>query len=509
MKSLQKIMALLLVGILTITMIVPSAVTAASQHNGCIKISGTENKGNIEAYEMFTVTKDVTDTYTYTVKDNFKDFFTADPYKGNPSVILEKIQNSSPNEKVAFSKAVLTWAKKNCIAPTKTVSSQEGTTTIDELEYGFYMLYAPGALGANKPDIDEKTPAMMITVSSVKPINAVLKSDYPTVTKKLANGKSSGDRNIGDTITYTLTSEVPDITGLTDYKFVFHDHLSEGLTFEKVTSVAVDGLVIEEANYTVNKKERALTVELNDFANKYKEKIGKEIVVKYTAVLNGHATSGVASKNTNKAWLEYGPTGHTFNSAESIVNIHTFGFDIFKFHAIEKTDPKSSVAEEGLAGAEFELYKDQNCTDAIYLKKMVNSDYIVGVATDHDTIITPSNGRVHIHGIKSGTYYLKEAKAPEGFSKLKAPVKIEIIAKYNPSTNVLESYDLKYTYDGKTVSTNVSGDEFATIKVENTTNHLLPSTGGMGTILFTIIGVALIAGVAVSYVRSRRKEADR
>ena len=120
------------------------------------------------------------------------------------------------------------------------------------------------------------------------------------------------------------------------------------------------------------------------------------------------------------------------------------------------------------------------------------------VITDMVTVATKFEGtgyNLHINGLAAGTYYLKETKAPEGYNKLTDAIKVTITKSTTADENDWTLTVDKGTVDGKIV------------KVENSTGSLLPSTGGRGAIAFAVIAALLVFGVAVSFIRDKRKEA--
>ena len=262
--------------------------------------------------------------------------------------------------------------------------------------------------------------------------------------------------------------------------------------------------------YTPTLSGKELTITLNNFFSQYKDKVGQTITVIYTAVLNENAVVGM-DPNTNEANVEFSndPTTDTTDKSETDkVEVHTFDFTIFKY-AIENT------AETPLDGAQFELYTDEACTgeNQIKLVKVDNSTWRVATEDDStltNTITTPDDGKVQIKGLAAGTYYLKETAAPEGYHKLTAPIKVEIIPTYDTDTDKLTSYKVEYTYNGEN-GTSVSSaiGTSPEVKVENKDGTLLPDTGGMGTVIFTAVGIALIIGVGASFVVSRKKRDAR
>lgn len=567
MKKLKKMMAVLLAGVMTMAMAV-TASAASETGNGSIQIDGTKAKGNVEAYRMFSAvveqkgTSADQDSVKYTLERGFEDFFkttypemntlTETALSDAAAEKLDQIQRGDVTGKVEFSKKVLDWVLKaeNAVkvADLKyTQAAGEGSTTITGLPFGFYMVCTPEAR-QEATSGNEKTPAMMVTVKDTTPVQVTLKSEYPTVDKtivpgiddpddvtpgsgsvdvtindnwdtihgmeleSIATGGNAGDFQVGDVVTFKLTAKVPDMTGFTDYTFKFHDTLSAGLTFQAIQKVTVGTTAIKPVQesapvnnaYSVKLNGQQLTITMNNFLQSYKNMVGQEITVYYKAVVNKDAVIGM-NPNTNEAQVEFSnnPNTETTDKSEpDVVNVHTFGFDIFKF-------VQESKNEKPLAGAEFGLYQDKGTTQKIKLTKQLDKEIWI-VSTDSTTdnnIVTPGDGKVTVKGLKAGTYYLKEIKAPDGYHMLKSPIKIDIKANYDTQSGKLASYDVNYTYEGKTVEQNVTaGNNTATVKVENKNGSILPNTGGMGTVLFTVVSVVLILGVAVSFVMSRRKE---
>lgn len=480
---------------------------------------------------------------------------------------VSEIQRGDSAGKVTFAKEVLAWIistiKSNADALNavkKTVTAAGDSTILSDLPYGMYVVYPYGAsdtVNVTGSTNGEKSPAMIVTVadSTQKTIN--MKSTYPTVDKEIippvqnddpdytieegsgsivvddswdgnhdmdlesvTDSSKAGDFQVGDEVTFQLTATVPDMTGFTAYTFKFHDTLSAGLDFKNIISVKVGEKVLKPStNYqsgtytpTVGQNGKELTIELNDFFDQYKGKVGQTITVIYTAVLNKDAVVGM-EPNTNQAKVEFSndPTSDgTGESEPDVVEVHTFDFTIFKYAKEGVTE-----AETPLDGAQFELYTDKECTNEnqIKLVKVDNSTWRVATEDDStltNTITTPDDGEVQIKGLAEGTYYLKETAAPEGYHKLTAPIKVEIIPTYDTDTDKLTSYKVEYTYNGEN-GTSVSSaiGTSPEVKVENKDGTILPDTGGMGTVIFTVAGIALILGVGASFVISRKKRDAR
>lgn len=477
------------------------------------------------------------------------------------------IQGGDSAGKVTFAKEVLAWIistiKSNADALNavkKTVTATGDSTILSNLPYGMYVIYPYGAsdtVNVTGSTNGEKSPAMIVTVadSTQKTIN--MKSTYPTVDKEIippvqnddpdytieegsgsivvdgswdgnhdmdlesvTDPSKAGDFQIGDEVTFQLTATVPDMTGFMAYTFKFHDTLSAGLDFKNIISVKVGETVLEPSTGyqsgtytpTVGQNGKELTIELNDFFDQYKGKVGQTITVIYTAVLNKDAVVGM-DPNTNEAKVVFSndPTKDTTGESEpDKVEVHTFDFTIFKY-------AKENTAETPLGGAQFELYTDKECTSENQIKLVRIDDHTWRIATADDevadltnTITTPDGGKVQIKGLAAGTYYLNEIAAPAGYHKLTAPITVVITPAYDETTDELLSYKVDYTYNGETgADTSNTKNDSPEVKVENKDGTILPDTGGMGTVIFTVAGIALILGVGASFVISRKKRDAR
>ena len=216
--------------------------------------------------------------------------------------------------------------------------------------------------------------------------------------------------------------------------------------------------------------------------------------------------------NTNKAVVEYSndpKSNGTGTSEPSIVDVHTFDFTIYKYYLKDQN-------KTALASAEFELYKTNAAGTAADENAKINivdeGNGVYRQATPEDAsasakIVSDEDGKVLVKGLKAGTYYLRETKAPEGYNKLLSDIKVEIKPVYDTTTGKLTSYSVDYTYNGtKTPGTAItSKDNSPEVPVENKTGAQLPSTGSKGALMVTLAGIVLFGALTASKAFGKKK----
>ena len=503
---------------------------------GKLTVNNTVEGKTLDLYQIFTATKNEAGNVAYTLNPEYEGFFKAN-VNGASELTGEALSEKAyeyvktqvgkdGKNGVNFAKAMLTWILSNTSAVDathKTVTTATGSTEIANLAYGYYVVYPLGATDTSAAPGTGQDYTSVASLVSVTDTNATvnMKSNYPTVVKKV-NGKNADDVNIGDTVTYTLTSKVPDMTGYTSYVFNFKDTLSAGLTFKEITSVKVGDTTItkvdagQEANntYTLTKAGQNITITMNNFLDSNKDNTGKEIKVTYTATLNKNAVTGFDA-NKNSATIEYSNKPGTTDKGESepsIVDVHTFNFTIFKYYlkGADKTE---------LANAEFELYKanaegtaaDENAKINIVdegkgVYRQATADEAKATDFTSAKIVSDADGKVLVKGLDAGTYYLRETKAPEGYNKLLSDIKIEIKATYGEDGK-LASYKVDYTYNGTPITGTAiqNKDNSPEVAVENKTGAQLPSTGSKGALMVTLAGIVLFGALTASKAFGKKK----
>lgn len=525
MKSLMKRVFAAAAAIATVFGLTATTVaTANAADNATLTVSTTDAKfagKTVNAYKMFSATVSGdggSKAVSYTLTDEWKPFFKNSTASGLTGATDENVNDKANDyvskltgkDLVAFATKASNWAqtKTNGITAGATAmvsaDATDGkyTATFTDLDYGYYVVAVPGATLANASG----QYATLVSVDSTN-VNTNIKGDLPTVDKKVqvgGTGKDATDAKIGDTLTFTLTSTIPDMSAYDTYTFNFKDTLSQGLTFGQVTSVTVEGVtdpLTVNTDYTVTTptvSDNTLTVAMKDFKAKQQANAGKKITVTYTATLNEKAVVG-GHGNVNSATIQYsnkpGIEG-TGESEPSKVRVFTYGFTVDKY-----TGNKYDDAATRLAGAEFTLAPKNG--DAMSFVQVAagsattNAEYRVAKAneTGITTITTPANGKVVFQGLKNGEYTLTETKAPAGYNKLASALGVKVEGQ-NDGTDITNAI-VTITYNNDNGSNYDKTASNGVIPVQNKSGVVLPGTGGMGTIAFTVIGVLVIAlGVA-------------
>lgn len=408
------------------------------------------------------------------------------------------------------------------------VADQE---TFTHLKPGYYLVYPEG--GSTGTD-SRGTDAMLVNVPRDEGEATLnIKSTFPTVDKTVednnenTNGDgANGSAQVGDIVTFTLKSKVPDMSDYTRFYFGFTDNLSNGLKVVDNAgkdvadgdNLTIDGLTVtiggEVVNgYTVSLRSNVLKVEFTNLKEVAQaaetEDVGKEIVVTYKAMITEAAVVGTPALNTVKVVYSNDPTtGTTGESTTDESKVYTYDIDVNKW-----AEDIAGGKEGNLPGAEFILSTNATAPTAEQIAddyagytgliKLVGSGESYCVAKPGEegadtSFLTTGNGDITIAGLEAGTYYLHEVKAPDGYNKLKDPV--EIVIKI---TNMDTGAATITVNNG-----NVSGDDGNIIDVENKKGIELPETGSIGTIGLTALGVVVVVAGLFAFPRKKKTRQD-
>ena len=527
MKRMKKIMAVLLAAIMTMAMAVTAfADNVATTTTGTNKLTVNVKTGDgvptqtlkdqtINLYKLFDVTESKsgeTTNYAYTVNDTYKSTLasvlniveTSKDEEFAAAVTKLGSDNATAVQKFAndFTAEALT-KKLSATATSNKIEESKTAYTFSNLAAGYYLVYVTGG---------KEIQSSLVTVDATNSVN--LKTEAPSIEKKADKETVS----IGQVVKYTVTGSIPDTTGYDQYQYIIHDELSKGLDFvndaagaaltNKTVKVEVkfseagvtDKGTVPTTAAIDTENSKKMSLDLSAWVKANQANKGKTFEVTYYAKVNKDAVV----TNNNKASLEYGNNpDNTTNTTPSEVKTPTYPLDILKVK-------KDSDPEVILADAHFTLYAsttegniDENnpikVTKDAEGKYSYAADQNAADATDDMvTVATKFEGtgyNLHINGLAAGTYYLKETKAPEGYNKLTDAIKVTI----TKSTTADEN-DWTLTVENGTAVDKI-------VKIENSTGSILPSTGGMGTIIFAVIAAILVLGVAVSFIRDKRKNA--
>ena len=476
-KTIKKLMAALLAVVLLCAMAVPAFATdEATAETGTVTVQNVVSGKAYKIYRILDIdTHDSTyNSVVYKVNAKWKDFIksTGRTYftsidETTGVVVVEKDLTSE--NIAALAAAAKAWLGTHTIAADgeQTAGATDTSIQFTGKELGYYLL-SSSSWGENNADA-------IFSLSSSNPnVTVQEKNGKPTIDKKIVENSNTVENNtagIGDYVQFKITVNV--IDGQPS-NYTIHDKMSAGLTFVNTTEHPV---VVNVGSRTLTSTEYSFKDTITDGCT-FELKINDDILqpndvvtVTYYGQVNSSAV--INGDNTNEAKLTYGTDG---NSTWEKTTTKVFGFKVFK-HAGTDTDHL-------LPGAEFRLYKTVD--ETTYYAKFDNG-LLTGWTTDATatgvTMTSNSDSALVLNGLDAGTYYLEETKAPDGYNKLTDPVTVTI------------------TEDGK-VNETTNG----TVYVSNNAGATLPSTGGMGTTLFYVIGGGLMVAAVVLLVTKKRME---
>ena len=477
MKLSRKILSL----VLALAMVMGLATTAFAEEGGETTTSGSITITNAlkgetyNAYQILYLESYDAENNIYAYKANpaWKEWLeTQEEYV---SVDAQGYVTWVKDAKAAdFAKAAKGQLSGKTVAGSVTPTA-DGSATISNLKLGYYLVDSTvGALC----ELNTTNPSVEITDKNTK----------PTIEKKVQedSDESWGDVNdadIGQTVNFKSTISAK--PGARNY--LVHDKMDSHLKFDSVTSItAGDTTLAAGEDYTV------VTTGLNDgctfhivFTQTYLDSITADtnIVINYTAKLTSNAVAGTGY--VNETWLDYGDKQHTEHDTTTT---YTWKLPIYKYHM-------DGEAKKALAGAEFILYKGSE-ENRDYAK--VTEGKLTGWTKEKaeaTKLVSGDDGMIAVEGLDADTYYLEETKAPGGYNKLAGPVKVDI-------SHTVTDVGAHMTHTLKQDSTNVGK-----VAIENKSGTELPSTGGMGTTIFYVLGSILVIGAAVLLITKKRMSA--
>lgn len=463
-------------------------------------------------------TLEIDSAYRDQVRDTAREVLNTDA-NATDAAVVNTISGMKSDETRSFAEKLV--EKLDVANQTATVSSgkfgSEGTNKkATGLDAGWYLVRETTAASSKPNATTGNAPLSLFMMKGGQNINITVKSDVPTSHKKIVNDDYNNPRDADDfqtneNITYRLTFDIP-LNWKTQYKdgfyFTMHDKLSAGLDYvgNPVIKVAdnedsimsavdwdkgygytpefsqsADGKTVEWKFATADTK----AGDANRTANL--KLAGKTVVVYYKAKMNASAkiASAGGNGNTYQVYYQHNPgnaaDGYDHTTPETPY-VYTYQFIVVK----QDGDNKGTK----LSGAEFKLYSDQSATKEVAVS-LANGVYTVN-PNGKAVLTTGTDGKITVNGLDSGTYYLKETKAPSGY-KLDDTVREVTVT---PDSKVAKAEN------GEAITYKVHNDPNHTMTIDNYKGSL-PSTGGMGIVLMVVAGVLLIAGGMISIMRRR------
>ena len=456
MKHAKKLASLLL----ALVMVLSLATTAFAAGTNSITVNGAQKDETYKLYKMLDliVNEDQT-AYSYTVNTEWNDFFTTGAGKEYVDIdaqgyVTWKTGKDTAADMEAFGKAAAAAVSGKTVVATQTPAA-DGSFTFANLDAGYYLITSSNGTLA----IVDTTPTNpAATVNEKNPDHTLDKQVQEDSDSSWGKENSA---QIGDTVNFKTAITVK--KGAKNV--VMHDKMADGLSFN-ADSVAIAGLT-KGVDYTV------VTSGLSDdctfeirFTQSYLDTITSDtaLTVTYTAVLNEKAD--ITNGEKNDAQLTWGDASNT-EWSETVTK--TYQFAVLKYAATD-------TAKNPLAGATFQL-KDAS-GKVVKLVKVSDTEYRVANGDETgavDSFTTVATDKIVIKGVDLDSYTLVETEAPAGYNKLKDPV-----------------------------SVTVSADNALVIDVPNASGTELPSTGGMGTTIFYVVGSILVLAAVVLLITKKR-----
>ena len=485
MKHARNLTSLLLALVMVFALAVTVAAdeTTGTTGTGSITVDNPIEGQTYTAYKIFDVVYDgaTPKHYSYTIEGGSEWFKTVETYantegSGLTLTLVKGTTTYVVTTTDAFSAPPFADALKAAVnrKTGRTLAVAGGKATVTGLDLGYYFVTSSTDALCN---LTTTNPAVIIHDKNEMPFE-----------KK--DDKVSAE--VGETVNYTIKGKVPDHTGFTKYTYLITDTMSEGLTFKQDVTVTVGGTDVTSActiTYNVDNNANKFTVSIpvRDYT------IGAEILVTYTALVNENAVAKI-SKNSATLTYSNNPSDSTKTDTTTTVEETVYSSKI-AIEKVEKLAADATATPKKLKDAEFVLYKNAP-TDADpnaiqYYKKWDDTDTTKAVSwvntiAEATTVKTDENGEASFEGLANGTYYLVETKAPAGYNQLTEAQKVEV-------------------HDGEHNAPVTSETQLTvTAKVENQAGTLLPSTGGMGTTIFYVLGAVLVVGAGVLLVTKKR-----
>jgi fimbrial isopeptide formation D2 family protein/LPXTG-motif cell wall-anchored protein len=538
MKRLRNMISLVIAMVMAFTTTSTVYAQSFGSDAGKIAITSTSQAASdktttYEAYRIFDVvgSEKTTDDgkyvgVTYTIAPKWVNFFgtggagasyivdSQPSGKNYPQVLIEGVIkyiaiDGNDNGQVvnAFAKAAFEYAQatETVIAPDYTIT--DGSAVFEGIKLGYYMVYPKGA------SINNEEYTTIVSLTTTNPEQQVVqKAKYPTLEKT----ESDASVQVGQVVNYVLTGEIPNTSGFKSYEYTVNDTFTDGLTLDK-SSIKVyisnSTTPLDVAYLTINTNEAAetgggsfyITIDVMSIVNNGVGNVGDSITIKYDAKVNSKAVSVVSN---NSATLTYSDSPKNSESKTTTppdeekvysAKINVLKVDgndttnklsgakfVLKCTAVSDQDTEQTATSNGTAArAEAGKYYS---VDADGTVSWIEISDLTAVNNISESAIkeTTTNGTISFEGLENGTYELYEVTAPDGYNKI----------------------------DGVAATVTINGNNDTTLTdltheetVKNNSGSVLPSTGGIGTTIFYVVGAVLVVGAGILLVTRKRMNA--
>ena len=453
-----------------------------------ITVQNAVENDNLAAYKVIDITYDAGANHlSYEWNSDFADFFAGTTEYNTTAYTVEqfaKLQNNSDPVKNLLAQLPKYIVNKG-ITPEKTeIVAANGTATFANLAMGEYFIRPTSSTSVYQLMLQKIEPTVVDGTYKIDNEKFTAKKSEVTITKTA--DKTSVTKN--EKVNYTITVDIPTYAAnTTDKSFYVSDLLADGLTLDTASiAVKIDGVAVDAAAYTLDTTATTgytfkFSVSTDQYTNNWSANGGKQLVITYTATLNADDTTEVNTPETNTATFDYSFYPYVENSHKqktASADVTTFAIKIDKY-----ADDSSSTK---LAKAKFDLYRTatQAEIDAGTSVEIPHTA-VKGIKLESG-LVTDNNGSATFEKYQANgthyTYYLVETQAPSGYNILDHAVEVH--------------------FTDADVSTT---DGVYTVRISNKTGFRLPITGGTGTVIFTVVGIALMVGAVVLFVISRKK----
>ena len=519
MKTSNKILAILTIAIMAMAILLaPVKSLADDETTFSLTVNTQESNKTVEIIELFKITQDLGNgKYNYDfARPEVKNIFSTNFGKTNLFDAIAYVEGiTDPAALQDFADEFYGYATDSI---KKSKPSGENTSVeFTGLENGYYLIYDIVA-GATTP----KSAAVLRNLTTDTTVT--LKTEAITLDKKASVDTDSDTKTnkvsaeVGDIIYFEVTTQVPNVDGYdaNELTFTITDNLSANLQYNNDVSVTIGGtpVTLGEGTFKNSGETGKIELKMGEYLRNNTNKYGETsktytpktstIVVKYSATLLSGAVDLNAGATTNTAKLTLSTTPTASNTTKTkdlnaAVNIYTYIVNIIKI------DPSKADATNKLAGVKFKV---KDSSGYITFIKPEGKDYYVktGTSAEGTELTTDTNGNIKIAGLQAGIYTIEETSTIEGYSlptNKDFPITISTTNDYTSAT-LSSARD-----DGYIAETSVASSDNKTfnITIKNAKEGKLPETGGMGTVIFTVVGISIMVAAGVLLVaRNRRSQ---